>query len=605
VDYPPIENHGVIGDLRTAALVATNGAIDFMCFPDFDSPSVFASLLDARRGGRFRIAPVLGEAVHKQLYLPDTNVLLTRFLSDEGVAEVSDFMPVERDPSALPRVVRRAKTVRGRVRFRMECVPRFDYARAGLTMENGGHQVRFLSTGADRTALRLRTAAPLRDCDEGGVAAEFTLGANESMAFVLEDAGEGDQSPSLAEDYVSESFKRTVNFWRGWLGVSHYRGRWRETLNRSALTMKLLTSRRHGSMVAAPTFGLPEQIEGERNWDYRYTWIRDGSFAMQTFLRLGYVEEARAFMEWVRARCAEAGADGSLQVLYGLDGRSVPAEDTLDLEGYRGSRPVRVGNAAFGQLQLDIYGELLDAVNLFDRIGEPISHDFWTDLTRIVEYVCGHWMLADEGIWEVRSKRAELLYSRVQCWVALDRAIRIARRRSFPAHLSHWRGVRDRIFRDIHEHFWDAKRGAFVQHKGAGTLDASALLLPLIGFIAPRDPRWLSTLDAIGRELVDDSLVHRYKIDGQFTDGLRGQEGTFSMCTFWYVACLALGGDLQQARLVYEKMLGYANHLGLYAEEVGARGEQLGNFPQAFTHLGLVRAGTTLDRLLSRAGLRG
>ena len=601
--YAPIEDYGIIGDLHTVALVSKSGSIDFLCLPSFDSPSVFAALLDADRGGRFQIAPQLDDAVHKQLYLPDTNVLLTRFLSDSGVAELSDFMPVE-DAGVAHNLVRRAKTVRGEIRFRMRCDPRFDYARATHTIERRSDtEILFISrSGARELALRLRASVPMQVAG-GAAVAEFTLGADTSAWFVLEVVIANEPSPSARPDYVPDAFKETVNFWRGWIGRSTYKNRWREVVNRSALVLKLLTSREHGSIVAAPTFGLPETIGGVRNWDYRYSWIRDSSFTLYGLMRLGYTGEAAAFMRWMMARCQALEPGASLQIMYAIDGRQVQREETLDhLDGYMGSRPVRIGNDAHAHLQLDIYGELLDSVYLYDKYGSPIPHDAWMNVIRLIDWVAAHWREKDESIWEVRGGRQEFLYSRMMCWVAIDRAIRLANKRSFPAPLSRWYDVRDTIYRDIYDRFWDASRGAFVQHPGASTLDASSLLMPLVRFISPTDPRWVSTLRAIERELVSDSLVYRYRLDDRYSDGLTGQEGTFSMCSFWYVECLSRLGDLQKARFFFEKMLGYANHLGLYGEELGPQAEHLGNFPQAFTHLALISAAYDLDRRLSAAG---
>ena len=601
----PIENHGIVGDLHTVALVTMDGAIDFMCFPRFDSPTVFAALLDDDNGGVFRVAPAFDRARSKQLYLPDSNVLLTRFLSEEGVAELSDFMPVEgdgaqaRDGARMHDLVRRVKTVRGQVRYRLTCAPRFDYGRARHVVHRHDGAVIFESQGADRTALRLRVPVPY-DVVDGAVVADFELAAGETAAFVLEQASADRASPSAGASYVGDAFKRTNSFWRGWVGRSSYRGRWREMVNRSALVLKLLTSCEYGSIVAAPTFGLPELIGGTRNWDYRYTWVRDSSFTLYALIRLGYTEEAAAFMGWIGQRCRAASAAVPLQIMYGIDGRTDLAEEELaHLGGYQGSRPVRIGNGACAQLQLDIYGELLDAVYLYDKHGAPISHDLWGDLVRLVAWVCDNWQRADEGIWEVRGGRQHFLYSRLMCWVAVDRAVRLATKRSLPCPLAVWRRVRDGIYREIHTEFWNADLGAFVQTRGARALDASALLMPLVRFISPVDPRWLSTLRAIERELVSDSLVFRYRIGDEPLDGLEGREGTFSMCSFWYVECLARSGDLDKARFYFEKTLGYANHLGLYSEELGPAGEHLGNFPQAFTHLGLISAAYYLDRALS------
>jgi GH15 family glucan-1,4-alpha-glucosidase len=599
MSYKPIENYGVIGDLNTVALVGNDGSIDFMAFPHFNSPTIFAALLDSKKGGRFCISPSVKGARHKQLYLPNTNVLLTRFLFQEGVAELSDFMPVQKQLRAH-RLVRRIKTVKGSIHYRMVCEPRFDYGRAEHRAKKVQGGVSFVSEESNPISLILRTDAPVR-LHEGAAVSEFTLHAGETLSFVLEETQSSNSSLSKSSTFVSESFKETVNFWRDWIGKSTYSGRWRETVNRSALILKLLTSKPHGSIVAAPTFGLPEVIGGERNWDYRYTWIRDASFTLYALIRLGYSEEAAAFMGWIEARCEELGSDGSLQIMYGIDGSHELTEIELShLEGYRGSKPVRIGNGAYNQLQLDIYGELMDSVYLYDKYGEPISYDFWQNLTQLVEWVCTNWAQKDEGIWETRGGKREFLHSRLMCWVALDRGVRLAQKRSFPAPLERWRSIRDEIYIDIMNNFWHSGRKAFVQYKGSNNLDASNLLMPLVRFIGPTDPRWLSTLKAIEHDLVDDSLVFRYRVDSDDSDGLHGVEGTFSMCSFWYVECLSRSGDLEKARFMFEKALGYANHLGLYAEELGPQGEHLGNFPQAFTHVGLISAAFDLNRRLTK-----
>src|SRR3989454_7657240 len=449
--YAPIGEYGVIGDLYTVALVGMDGSIDFLCLPHFDSPSIFAALVDAERGGRFQIAPLLESAARKQLYLPDTNVLLTRFLDPDGLAELSDFMPTA-DAGQAHNVVRRAKTVRGEVRFQMRCEPRFDYARASHTAERRSDtEVLFFGRSGDgELVLRLRSSVPMR-LENGAALAEFTLSADTSAWFVLEVVLAQEPSPSEQPDYERDAFKQTVNFWRRWVARSTYGGRWRETVNRSALTLKVLTSRQHGSIVAAPTFGLPETIGGGRNWDYRYTWIRDPAFTLYGLMRLGYTDEAAAFMRWVMARCAELEPDGSLQIMYGLDGRHELREETLPhLEGYMGSRPVRIGNAAHVHLQLDIYGELLDSVYLYDKYGSPISHDAWMNVIRLGDWESAHWREKDESIWEGRGGRQEFLYSRVMCWVAIDRAILLANKRSVSAPLSPWYDVREPIYHDNH-----------------------------------------------------------------------------------------------------------------------------------------------------------
>lgn len=600
--YQPIQNYGVIGDLYTVALVGMNGSIDFMCYPHFDSPSVFAALVDDRRGGHFSLSPSIAEPRHRQLYLPDTNILLTRFLSADGVAEISDFMPVETG-GAAHNLVRRAKTVRGQIRFRMECCPAFNYGRSGHRIERQGQAVLFTPEDSTVPVLRLRSEAPL-DIQDGKVVSEFDLSTGETAAFVLEGAEDVEESMSASPQYVAQAFKNTVNYWRRWIGQTDYSGRWQDMVNRSALTLKMLTSEKYGAIVAAPTYGLPEEIGGVRNWDYRYSWIRDASFTLYALMRLGYTSEAASFMHWIEDRCQELGDGAALQPMYAIDGRSKLTEIDLDhFEGYLRSSPVRIGNAAHEQLQLDIYGELLDSVYLYDKYGSMVSHELWQNLVRLISWVGGNWKQPDKGIWEIRGRSLDFLYSRLMCWVAMDRGIRLARKRSFPAPLDDWAHIRDTIHRDIHANFWNAELGAFVQYLGGDSLDASSLLMPLVRFISPTDPRWLSHLQAIERELVRDSLVYRYSTD-KGHDGLTGLEGTFNMCSFWYVECLSRSGDVDKARFYFEKMLGYANHLGLYSEELGPRAEHLGNFPQAFTHLALISAAYDLNRRLSEAGWR-
>jgi GH15 family glucan-1,4-alpha-glucosidase len=596
--YPPIESHAIIGDLQTAALVGLDGTIAFLCLPHFDSPSVFASLLDADKGGCFAITPDLDQPRRKQLYLPGTNLLLTRFLATEGVVEISDFMPVH-PREHTSRVVRRVKTVRGEIRYRVRCAPRFDYARAAHTAEPADRGIVF--TGAEGTVLRLSSSVPLQ-IENGDAICEFTLPTGRTATFILEQVAGKAEYPTDLHAYCTDSFKATMNFWREWISRSTYTGRWRDEVHRSALTLKLLTARWSGSIVAAATFGLPETIGGVRNWDYRYSWIRDASFTLYALTRLGMTEETGAFVAWLADRF-ESNRPETLQTLYTIGGETDLSERTLDhLEGYRGSRPVRIGNAASDQLQLDIYGELLDAIYLFDRYREATSYSLWSRIAALVEWVAENWRQPDDGVWEVRSGRREFLYSRILCWVAIDRGIRMAVKRSFPAPLARWQEARDAIYREVHEQFWDPRLEAFVGVKGTSRLDAACLIMPLVRFISATDPRWLSTLRAVERGLVEDSLVYRYEIGGPESDGLEGAEGSFSICSFWYIECLSRSGDLQKARFLFEKMLGYASHVGLYAEEIGPAGEHLGNYPQAFTHLALISAAYDLNRRLSQAG---
>jgi len=604
--YPNIGDHGLIGDLQTAALVSTDGVLDWFCCPRFDSPSVFASLLDADQGGFYRIVPDRDDYVSKQLYLPDTAILVTRFMTPDGVGEVHDFMPVIEGPATgRHRLVRNVRVVRGVMRFAIEIQPRFDYGRQSHTLEISDHGAVFRSEGLELTLHGIAPeGATVRDLgitrlpDTNGVRWTRTLREGQSGGVVLESMGGAPRvvTPEQVQDLEDE----TGRFWRGWLHRSSYTGRWREIVNRSAITLKLMTYKPTGAVVAAPTTALPEQVGGERNWDYRYTWIRDGSFSIYALLGLGYVEEAAAFGVWLRDRVQEAaGQDsGPLKIMYRVDGTSDLVEESLEhFEGWRGSRPVRIGNGAADQLQLDIYGEAMDSIFLADARGIISGHQGWMSLVNIIDWLCEHWDEPDEGIWETRGGRKNFTYGRLQTWIALDRAIRIAAARGRPADLARWTTTRDAVYNQIMERGWNPKVGAFTQHYDTEVLDSSLLLMPLQGFIAPRDPMWLSTLAAMDRELVSDSLVYRYN-PAASPDGLAGDEGTFSLCTFWYVDALARSGRLEEARLVFEKMHTYANHLGLFSEEIGATGEQLGNFPQAFSHLSLISAAINLDHQL-------
>jgi GH15 family glucan-1,4-alpha-glucosidase len=604
--YPNISDHGLIGDLQTAALVTTDGTLDWFCCPRFDSPSVFASLLDAERGGFYRIAPDRDDYVSRQLYLPDTAILVTRFMTPDGVGEVHDFMPViEGAATDRHRLVRNIRVVRGVMRFVIEIQPRFDYARQPHKVEIADHGIVFASDGLELTVHGIApegaslTGSGIELARVGdGLRWTRTLREGEIGGVVLESMGGTPRRvpPEEADQLQGD----TARFWRSWLHRSSYTGRWREMVSRSAITLKLLTYAPTGAPVAAPTTGLPEQAGGERNWDYRYTWIRDGSFSIYALLGLGYVEEAAAFGVWLRDRVQEQAGKGArpLKIMYRVDGTSDLVEESLDhFEGWRGSRPVRIGNGAADQLQLDIYGEAMDSIFLSDARGIIAGHQGWTDLTHIIDWLCEHWDQPDEGIWETRGGQRNFTYGRLQTWIALDRAIRLATARGRPADIARWTATRDAVYRQIMDRGWNAKVGAFTQHYDTEVLDSSLLLMPLQGFIAPRDPMWLSTLAAMDRELVSDSLVYRYN-PAASPDGLKGDEGTFSLCTFWYVDALARSGRLEEARLVFEKMHTYANHLGLYSEEIDATGGQLGNFPQAFSHLSLISAAINLDRQL-------
>ena len=598
MSYQPIENYGVIGNMQSIALVGTNGSIDFLCYPCFDSPTVFAALLDDERGGRFQIQPQLDQIRVRHLYLPDTNILLTRFLAEEGVAELMDYMPVSARAGEAPNeIVRMVRVVRGRVHFTMLCQPRFDYARCGHALQIEDQRAIFTPDSPASPPMELYSSVAMQQRSRDA-ASEFNLSAGETATFVL--GGVRPRQPRLDTERVEERLRETSRFWKAWIAKSKYKGRWREMVDRSALLLKLLTSREHGSLIAAPTFSLPEKIGGVRNWDYRYTWLRDAAFTLYALIRLGFVDESEAFIDWLQGRLSDDAQRGPLQVMYGIDGRQTLEEETLDqLQGYEHSRPVRIGNAAYQQLQLDIYGEMMDSIYLANKYGDPISHVAWQDVQRILAWLGKNWQRPDEGIWEVRGGAREFLHSRLMCWVAFDRALRLADKRSLSGPLGEWRRARDAIRTDIFANFWDSDLKSFVQSKGTKDLDASALLMPLMRFISPVDPMWKTTMCALEGRLVEDTLVHRYEAERTHVDGIPGGEGSFTACSFWYVECLARAGEVEKAELLFEKMLGYANHLGLYSEQLAPNGRHLGNFPQAFTHLALISAATYLDRMLS------
>src|SRR4051794_19798221 len=594
--------------MRSAATIALDGTIDFFCFPHFDSPAVFAALLDAERGGSFRIEPQLEEVRLKQLYLPDTNILLTRYLSRDAVVELIDFMPVEEaggsNGAYAHQIIRKVKAVKGPVRLKLRCAPRFDYARRSHKACKGGNAVRFRPEGDDLPCLALHATVPL-EIDGADAVADFTLekGDTASFAFGSIASEELDSSEFLNSEAGEHCFQASSRFWRDWIKQSTYKGRWREIVNRSALVLKLLFSQEHGSTVAAVTFGLPEEIGGTRNWDYRYTWLRDSSFCLYALIRLGLSGEIQSFTRWLRERLTDGlkqeGQDGPLRVMYRPDGGNHLEEIELShLSGYRDSRPVRIGNRATEQLQLDIYGEIMDAVYLSNKYSSGISKDGWQRVIKVMNWLRDNWNREDEGIWEFRGGRRHFLHSRLMCWVAFDRVIRLSEKRSLDAPIAEWYEIRRKIDADILNNFWSEELNSFVQAKGEKTLDASLLLMPMLRYISPTDPRWLSTLERIQEQLTEDSFVFRY-VPGE--DGITGGEGSFTACSFWLVECLARAGQLEKARLLFDTTLGYANHLGLYSEQLGSSGEHLGNFPQALTHLALISAATYLNRKLDGA----
>ncbi|MEV6289457.1 glycoside hydrolase family 15 protein [Streptomyces sp. NPDC051896] len=609
-DYPLIENHGLIGDLQTAALVTTEGVVDWFCSPRFDSPSVFGALLDKENGGHCTVRPAHLTHATRQLYLPDTAILVTRFMTEAGAGEVLDFMPVTgKTVTSRHRLVRLVRCVRGTMSFDVTIAPRFDYGRMAHRLHLTPHGAVFAAE--DGTEL---TVHPIREPEDDRLAdsltdrdadlhLSLTLQAGQQRGLILEMGAEGPPA-EIRRDEHERLFEETAAFWRSWLAQSRYTGRWREVVERSAITLKLMTFAPSGAVVAAPTAALPEQLGGERNWDYRFTWIRDASFSVYALLGLGFTEEARAFIIWlsdrVEERVGSEGTTGPLNIMYKVDGSSDLDEQILDhWEGYARSAPVRIGNGAATQLQLDIYGEALDSICFAHRHGFQVGHRGWTSMRADLDWLADHWDQAEEGIWETRGGRQDFTYGRVMSWVAFDRALRLAESKGWPSASDRWHAERDAVYEQVMAKGWSEERQAFVQHYGSEVLDSSLLRMATVGFVTPEDPMWASTLDAMEQELVSDSLVYRYNPDAS-PDGLRGSEGTFSLCTFMYVDALARAGRTNRARLVFEKMMGYANHLGLYSEEIDPTGRQLGNFPQAFTHLALIDSALTLNEALDR-----
>jgi GH15 family glucan-1,4-alpha-glucosidase len=592
--YLPIKDHGIVGDLHTTALVGTDGTIDWLCLPRFDSPSVFCSILDDEKGGHFSLRPVK-YIRSQQLYLPDTNVLLTRFLSPEGVAEVLDFMPIEDGRQARHDLIRDVRVIRGRMHFEVDCRPAFDYARQQHTIKLVRSGVIFNSVGM---ALNLASEVPLEEGPGRSAFARFELKEGESTSFVLQQLKEGEgPREAIERAECQDMLQRTLDYWRRWVSKSSYRGRWRGMVNRSALALKLMVYDPTGALVTAPTMGLPQTIGGAYNWDYRYTWLRDAAFTMFVLIRIGFRDEAHKFMDWLRDRCRDS--DGRLQPLYGIDGRKEIGEEELThLSGYRDSRPVRLGNGAYNRLQLDLYGAVLDAAYLYNRHGAPLDYDVWRELQFMLDWLGENWHQPDEGMWETQAGRRHFVSSKMLSWVAFDRAVRLAHQRGLPADDVAWIGQRDAIYEEVMEKGWNPEKESFVQYYGSDILDASLLLMPVVQFVGSTDPRWLATLDRIQEQLAYDVLVDRYEATEAARDGPSDEETSFSVCSFWLVECLTRAGRLEEARLALEKMFSYANHVGLYAEKIGSSGDALGNFPHAFTHLSLITAAVRLDRAL-------
>jgi GH15 family glucan-1,4-alpha-glucosidase len=590
--YRPIRDYALIGDAHAAALVATDGSIDWCCWPHFDSPAIFCRLLDRRKGGWFQICPVQHYSVARS-YAGPTAVLATIFSTDGGQFRLTDFMPVERlteshrgeDITSRHNILRLVEGLSGSVEVEIIFRPTFDYARAEATviLREGGAVVT-----SGREALALTCPIQLESDDAGALVGHFRLSEGERVwASLFYYADTAIENIKLAPPDGERELERTIRYWQEWWDDCRYEGPYRDLVRRSALTLKLLTFEPTGAIIAAPTTSLPEQIGGVRNWDYRYTWLRDSALILYTLQLLGYFEEATDFFNWLDRLCITCHSQ--LQIMYTIHGKSHLPEQTLDhLEGYRGSRPVRVGNAAFDQKQLDIYGEVLDAAHLYhEQIGQPIRTQWWDELSFMADETVRLWREPDHGIWEVRGGPRHFLYSKLMCWVALDRAIRMAQHLDTTQDTTLWKRTSDEIRRAILSEGYNEDVGAFTQAFGERSLDASALVIPIAGFLPATDPRVRSTVNRIQQQLTSHGLVYRYLTP----DGLPGSEATFAMCSFWLVDNLALQGRTGEARELFERVAGYASDLGLLAEEIEpASGELLGNYPQGFTHLALIRS---------------
>lgn len=675
-EYLAIHDHALIGNLRTAALISVDGSVESYCVPYFDSPSIFARILDKNKGGHFSINP-RADVKHtvKQAYLPSSNVLTTKFLSEDGVAVVTDFLPRQHeqntDKPLLFWLIRRVEVIRGRMPIRMECAPAFDYARGRhetdfvadtsvevttqskvvFKSEHLSLDLRYVAEGIDGIPAPVCKLRPLDLTKQGHLGlsayADIDLVDGQAVTFVLrvppghqtlddrrptkeqiEKLGipvdvvvkgaqklRSKEDPMLTGELVRSLLNDTNKYWQGWISRSTYKGRWREAVHRSALALKLLIFEPTGAVVASPTFSLPEFIGGARNWDYRYSWIRDSSFTLYALIRLGFTAEANAFMEFIFCRLQQRNPDGSLQIMYTIHGGSELEELELHhLDGHKGSRPVRIGNGAADHVQLDIYGELMDCIYLGQKFGKPLSYDIWVEVRELVDYVIKHVDDQDLSIWEVRSMKRHFTYSKVMMWVAIDRGLRLADKRSLPCpHRSEWLAARDKLYENIMKHAWNPKDHFFGQsYEDKTVVDSAVVIMPLVFFAAPTDPRFISTLDRIlsSRErggLTANGLVYRYDTS-KADDGVGGEEGTFGLCTLWCIEALTRVGAYDRPRLdravrMFEDFLQYSNHVGLCTEEIGPAGEGLGNAVQGFTHVTLISTAYNLSRTLEHGSL--
>lgn len=581
-----IEDYALIGDCETAALVGRDGSIDWLCFPRFDSAACFAALLGTPDHGRWLVAPVGPVTAVRRWYRGETAVLETEMTTDEGVVSIIDFMPVRTD---LPEVVRLVVGRRGRVRMKMELVVRFDYGSVvpWVRQVDGG-----ITAIAGPDGLLLRSPVPL--FGEGfRTVGEFEISEGEEIGFDLtwfRSHEEPDQNLS-----PREALQSTEDWWTEWAADCSIEGPWREAVIRSLITLKALTYKPTGAIVAAPTTSLPEKFGGVRNWDYRYCWLRDATFTLFALMSAGFTREAAQWREWLVRTVA--GMPEQIHIMYGIGGeRRLPELELPWLPGFAESRPVRIGNAAHAQFQLDVFGEVLDATYQGWKIGIPHDPEAWRVETALLDYLESAWREPDEGIWEVRGPRRHFTHSKMMAWVAMDRAVKGIEQFGLEGPLERWRAIRDEIHREVCERGYDAELGSFVQYYGSKLLDASLLTMPLVGFLPPTDPRVLGTISAIEEHLSTDGFVSRYQTVPD-VDGLPPGEGSFLLCSFWLVDCMELTGRHEEATQLFERLLSIRNDVGLLAEEYDPEAERFtGNFPQAFSHVGLVNSALNLSR---------
>jgi GH15 family glucan-1,4-alpha-glucosidase len=593
-----IEDYAIIGDCQTAALVGCNGSVDWLCLPRFDSPACFAALLGTPKHGRWRLAPAANVRRVTRRYREGTLILETNFETDQGEVTVTDFMPPR---STEPDLVRIVEGKKGQVAMHLELVIRFDYGSIVPWVRRTAEGVRAVG-GPD--TLRLQTEVPLRG-ENLTTAADFTVSPGERVPFVL--MWHPSHEPAPAHVDPEETLQHTERWWRAWSDRCTYEGPWRESVLRSLITLKALTYRPTGGIVAAATTSLPEQLGGVRNWDYRFCWLRDATFTLYALISGGYMDEAREWREWLLR--AVAGTPAQMHIMYGLAGERRLTELKLDwLPGYEGSRPVRIGNAAYQQFQLDVFGEVMDALHLARRAGLPPEENAWRVQQTMMEHLESVWQQPDEGIWEVRGPKRHFTHSKVMAWTAADRVVKAVENQGLQGPVDRWRTLRAEIHDEVCRRGYDPKRNTFVQSYGREELDASLLMIPLVGFLPPSDSRVVGTVEAIQRELMPDGFVFRYPTDSE-VDGLPSGEGVFLPCSFWLADCLALLGRRDEANRLFERLLDLRNDVGLLSEEYAPQTKRLvGNFPQAFSHVGLINtacnlskaAGPATDRQLSQ-----